>query len=194
MTGSTKRVGSFAKDRLSAFLDSGRMFISSKEVLILDGITFHDFFREIAVSSATWWETDKKNRRLINVFLTSAHGIYKPVEIMREGNVDFLQVSWTLEYKSAVKIRDFMKSVDKFLDADPEPGDDVDATVKSKYFFSGGCARSMFQFSTSEVKRLINESIDSLSDKSRIPHAEIGCNSEHASYNLLNVFRTTKPS
>jgi hypothetical protein len=190
MTELTKKVASFEMNDLRAFLASGHKFIASKEVLILDGLTFHDCFRKLAVSSATWWETDKVNRRLINVSSMAAQGTFKPVEIQRDGNVDFLQISWTLEeYKAAVKNPDFMMSVEQFLDADPEPGDNGDARVESKYFYSGGCARSMFQLSTLEVKDLINKSIKSLSDKSRILNADTGCNSEYACHNLLNVFR-----
>ena len=193
MTGLTKKVASFEMNDLYAFLSSGRVFISSKEVLIIDGLTFHSYFSKLAVSSATWWETDKKNRRLINVSSMAAQGKYKPVEIQRDGNVEFLQISWTLkEYIKAIQNTDFLRSVEGFLDADPQPGETSKEKVISKFYYSGGCARSMFQFSTLEVKKLLMKSIQSLFDKSRILNADTGFNSEHACHNLLNVFEDDK--
>lgn len=43
MTGSHKKVALFEVDDFRAFLESGRMFIAQKEILILDGLTLNDF-------------------------------------------------------------------------------------------------------------------------------------------------------
>ena len=127
---------------------------------------------------------------MIEVSCTVAQGKYRPGSLNRFCVEDFTQISWTLdEYIQAIQNTDFSRSVDKFLDADPQPGETGEEKVTSKFYYSGGCARSMFQLSTLEVKELINISIEYLFDKSRIPHAETGCNSEQACYNLLNVFQ-----
>ena len=193
MTGSHKKVASFQVHDFRAFLESGRMFIGEKEILILDGLTCHDFFNNLSLSASHWWRRDTTHRRLIEVSSMAAQGKYKPVSLERSRVADFLQISWSLEeYKEAIQNTDFSRSVDKFLDADPQPGDTGDEKVISKFYYSGGCARSMFQFSTLQVKKLIKNSIKSLPDKSRILNADTGCNSKYASHNLFNVFHDDK--
>ena len=119
MTGSHKKVALFEVDDFRAFLESGRMFIAQKEILILDGLTLNDFSNNLSLSASHWWRRDNKHRSLIEVSCTVAQGKYRPVSLNRFCVEDFTQVLWTLDaYIQAIQNTDFSRSVDKFLDAD----------------------------------------------------------------------------
>jgi len=89
MTGSHKKVTSFQVNDFRAFLESGRMFVAEKEILILDGLTGHDFFNNLSLSASHWWRRDTTHRRLIEVSSMVAQGKYKPVSLERFRVADF---------------------------------------------------------------------------------------------------------
>ena len=118
----------------------------------------------------------------------AAFGKYKEEELENAGIELYQQYSWTLdEYKSAIKNSGFFNSVEKFLDADPRRNQKRDKIVEAKFFYSGGCARSTFQKTTEQVKRLIKKSIDSVSDISGLLSGNTGNTSSVTSQNLLDV-------
>jgi hypothetical protein len=111
-------------------------------------------------------------------------------------NIEYYeQISWTLdEYKEAVKNSDFFGIVKPYLDADLEPGDDPEKRVVSKFYYAGGCARSMFQILTDEVKEMIITSIHHLPNISDLIYGNVGGYSANTSHNLMTVYANRKRS
>ena len=188
MKGNVRKIALINSRELTIFLESAQNFWDEREILILDGIVHSESTRDFFLSAARWWQTDESRRRFISVRSRGDAGKYKPVDLAQQRIERFNQASWTLEeYKKAVENKVFLEKIDRFLDANPVPGESTEKRVDSKYFYSGGCARSMLESHTEEVIQLINGAIDSLSDISKILGGDTGIDAKDTSHNLRNV-------
>ena len=164
MSGCSKYVAEVPFETMHEFLRTRQNFFDEREILILDSITNRTEFDKFIPNSADWWRGDQTNRRLILVSSMALFEKFKDDDLESAGIELYEQFSWSLaEYKKAIKNSGFFNSVEKFLDADPRRNQKRDKILEAKFFYSGGCARSTFQKTTEQVKRLIKKSIDSIS-------------------------------
>lgn len=190
MEKSARWVGEVLISQASEFLDYACNRFLGKHVVILDGITSHDQFHDLINAAGEWRSADPDSRRRINV--SSMAFVQKPKDTQHafEFTKTFRQTSWSLdEYRGAMSDKDFAVSVEKYLDADPQPNESPKDIVGSKYFYAGGCARAMFERSTERVKDQLILSIDSIDDFNRAIEHSYGLLSDRLTHSLVSVFR-----
>jgi hypothetical protein len=112
----------------------------------------------------------------------------------------FTQWSWKKsDYRLALGNAEFRKSVaDQLVPADAKrvlPNDRPHSTaknsmayLKAKYFYAGGCARYMFDFSTEQVIGELNLALIQQKDVSALTNTLKGCSGSDLSHTLMSVF------
>jgi hypothetical protein len=122
-------------------------------ILIVDGVTKDDY-KLITRACSSWRDFDDKNRSFVTVSSVSV------VVAVEQGKESFLishiVPSWTLEqYEKACEDESFFTSVMANLRGCPgvsEETKDPTTLVHAKYFYAGGCARWMFEFTLKECR------------------------------------------
>jgi hypothetical protein len=128
-------------------------------LLIIDGLTDASFCELIGMS---WQKKNIESRRLIRISILNEK-LIDPL-IMQSSNIKaFCLPNWTLsDYKGAIEEYKFSQGFkDAFSDkGDSIPQDDdqisikqyVEERLETKYYFAGGCARFMFEYSKGEIQ------------------------------------------
>ena len=130
----------------------------ANHILVIDGFV-EGTARELVEKAHNWLQGNKRIRRLIFVASMGSGEQRKP-EYNEIANIEpFIQYSWTWEeYVSAVTHPAFVSNVWPCLDSS-DSSDAIDR-LQAKYYYAGGCARFMFQWTTqaviSEIHRLVN--------------------------------------
>jgi len=118
---------------------------SEGSILIVDGVTSSIHF-DVSVACQNWC-VQLLGRRFISV---SSVSVNVPVQETFEANIVVFTVgSWTLaQYQAACENDQFFNQVVDNLRCPGHEGvDDKDQLLLAKYYFAGGCARWMFEFS-----------------------------------------------
>ncbi|EEY62744.1 crinkler (CRN) family protein, putative [Phytophthora infestans T30-4] len=139
---------------------------TKKHLLLVDGWTAADFFRELTVKCHRWLTRDLVKRRLTFVCSVASRGKVQEGTDIRMRAMEFDVWSWTLaEYLDAVKERDFVMCVASMLDAPGgvygprSPAEMVDL----KYHYAGGSCRYMFDYTTTDIKNRLCRAVESTS-------------------------------
>ena len=132
-------------------------------VVILDGIKLDGHCSKIPARS--WVSANRSRRRLI---LISSEGGDKGLSGRQRTENEiriFRQWSWDYRsYKDASSIPEFWSHIESVLDSPeapdlPENLSEIEQRLWNKYYFSGGCARWMFKYSTKQVQADIDGAI-----------------------------------
>ena len=126
------------------------------ELLIIDGLTHDTEFRPLHNAAREWIDANREDRRLL-IVSSMSYTEPRKTEIDQKNRIKcFHQISWTFEeYKEAIKSKKFYSNVQRALDAS-DTAKDILSRLGAKFFYAGGCARYMFQFTTAEVKHEID--------------------------------------
>jgi len=136
---------------------------SKLHVVMLDGIKFDGDTSEVPARS--WFLANQSKRRLI---LISSDGADMGLSGRQRAEDEiriFRQWSWDFNsYKNAISIPEFWDHVESVLDSPeapdlPENLSETEKRLWNKYYFSGGCARWMFKYSTKLVQADIDGAI-----------------------------------
>ena len=160
--GNQKFVAACTNEKIINMLKSTRC--SQQKFLILDGFVFgvaaHE---EILRASTSWRDLDKAKRRLALICSLSTRGKKNDGDDLVDRVEEYMVYSWTLdEFLLAVSSPDLAKSVLTALGCDSATTAAIQELVKQKHYFAGGCARYMFQLSTSEVIRSIDDAVETV--------------------------------
>jgi hypothetical protein len=161
MGSSELRGGKFGDlESLIRFIDSPWGFedTSSPRILVIDGYISSEILIKLRYKVGAW---RMRNINLGTVFYVSP--LTKAPEIVQKEHKGiivpekFLQLSWSLdEYLSALEdirfrqdVADVLKPIDSAAQLKSKA--EVVSALRNKFFYAGGCASDMFQFSTRAV-------------------------------------------
>ncbi len=139
---------------------------SQKCLLIVDGFLKlniqHD---QIYKDALLWRSNDENNRRLIIISSMASRGKVNDGEDRLNRVKEHLVPSWTLgEYFDALQIPDLFRSVSSLLGS-PNSVQGFQELIKEKFYFAGGSARHMFQFTVKEIKESLDQALESIPSK-----------------------------
>jgi hypothetical protein len=110
------------------------------------------------------------------------------------GSVRFQQTTWTFgDYLKAISYPSFVESVLKSLSVEPNEARDTQAVtrkLKAKYHYSGGCARFMFGYTTSQVITAIEDTMSEIESLEKLVAITTGTAAESLKHSLLECFPT----
>ena len=176
----------------------------SERLLFYDGFVLNSGgaggdITKVADTVKAWYES---NYQLHVVFVLSSMG--KATFLTKEARMyirqkQFTQWSWNkADYKLALSNAEFRNSVaDQLKPADsnqrvpndpPSTAKNAMAYLRAKYFYAGGCARFMFNFSTEQVIGELNLALIQQNDVSALTNTLKGCSSSDSSHTLMSVF------
>jgi hypothetical protein len=123
-------------------------------VLIVDGVIAQ--MSSVVTPACCYWRSLENGRRFI---LVSSVSVSVALQENREADiVEFTVSSWTCDqYRNACANDEFFEKVARNLQCpDLETVADREQLLLAKYYFAGGCARWMFEFSYSEWRSDFN--------------------------------------
>lgn len=157
--------------------------LSEGSLLVVDGViaTYHR-----TVSSACYsWANNETMRRFV---LVSSASVVTAVQEDIEANiVRFTVASWILDqYREACANDNFFENVKAKLMC-KDSVESKEELLLSKYYFAGGCARWMFEFSFSTLKKDIYRHVDKVPNYRLLFSSGSGENAQAAVNHLRGV-------
>ena len=131
-------------------------------LLILDGYLRSEVNHQHVLQQATGWRNmDKDRRRLVVASSLSSRGKFSEGEDIANSVQEHIVPSWIFqEYLAALQIPELAESVYRFLDT--TPGKPLQEAIEDKFYYAGGCARYMFEYSSEVVKSRIEDAVRTL--------------------------------
>ena len=169
-----------------------RMGSPKKMLLIVDGfVSTIERHQLILEEAETWRKSDLFSRRLIVISSMSSRGKKdEGVEEMK-GVKEHLVPSWTLqEYMDALKNPLILKSVSGALGTAPgNPSQDLQELIKRKFYFAGGSARHMLQFTIDKVKNSLDAAVESVTQSTPATSFMMSSRAGNAVNRLFALYR-----
>jgi hypothetical protein len=160
----------------------------NNHLLIVDGIAGESHFRAISSQCRKWLKSDTINRRL--VYVSSMGWSGKPDRLVdRDIKIGiFKQWSWTYdEYCAAIGDPIFANGVSSMLDASTS-ATSIEEKVEAKYFLAGGCARYMFEWRSEDIRRDIDDILETISDVRQLTKSYLGERNSQIRNRLLAMY------
>jgi len=167
----------------------------TKHIVFLDGMTTKHLKAEQMCIS--WRKQNKTNRRLVIVSSMSSRWKAKAHEDDVNDIDKFIAYSWTQrEYLDAIQNDALFQSIRGNLDSSGAPGvasakdDSRVELVQSKFYFAGGSARFMFEYSTGRVIDELDDSIAATSNALTYSSGEVGARSNGVINRLFGSYKS----
>ena len=166
---------------------------NKNHIVILDGMTIKHVEEE--KMCVAWRKQNETNRRLVIVSSMSSRWKAKSQEDRANGIEKFKINSWTeSEYLEAIEDDSFFKNICCNLDSScvPDLGsvqrDSKRELVLSKFYYAGGSARFMFEFTTDNVIEDLDDSIAEVPNALKLATGEVGLRSNGVINRLFSSY------
>jgi hypothetical protein len=183
----------FKKAQVEEFLDGFQQDANMLSIAVFDGLIMGSG-KEFPCSS--WIDKDAKSRRMIYVSsMGSEHS--DPKNLEGTEIEQFFQSSWRFdEYDRAMADTEFARSVQAALlgldhlvtEGNITPSEITSRRLWAKFYYAGGCARFMFEYTWEKVEQYLAVGYES-TRKSDVAVSSSGHNATHLKNRLYKVFQ-----